>query len=226
MPLDDAPRDLAADRRDLPFESAHAGFAGVTADDLGERLVGDLEFRGLETVALQLLGDEVLPRDVELLVLGVTREVDDLHAVLQRRRDRVEQVRRRYEHHVGQVERHFEIVVLERVVLLRVERLQQRSRRVAPEVDADLVDLVHHEDRVARSRGADRLDDAAGQRADVGAPMTSDLRLVADTAERHTYEPAPERAGDRLADRGLAHTRRPDEAQDRAPHGVGELVHR
>ena len=76
-----------------------------------------------------------------------------------------------------------EVVVLEREVLLGVEHLEQRRGGVAPEVHAHLVDLVHHEDRVARAGLADRLDDAAGQRADVGAPVTADLGLVAHAAE-------------------------------------------
>ena len=149
--LDDLARDLAADRRDLALEPADAGLARVAAHDLADRVVGDLEPAGREPVLLELLRDEVLLRDVQLLVLGVAREVDDLHAVLQRRRDGVEQVRRRDEHDVGQVERRLEVVVLERVVLLGVEDLEQRRGRVAAEVHAHLVDLVHHEDRVARA---------------------------------------------------------------------------
>ena len=60
------------------------------------------------------------------------------------------------------------------------------------------------------------LDDAAGQRADVGAPVAADLGLVADAAERDADELAPERARDRLAERGLADAGRADEAEDRA----------
>jgi hypothetical protein len=51
--------------------------------------------------------------------------VDDLHPVLQRGRDRVQQVRRADEHHLAQVERDFEVVVAELAVLLRVQRLQE-----------------------------------------------------------------------------------------------------
>ena len=50
--------------------------------------------------------------------------------------------------------------------------------------------------------------------------MPADLGLVADAAERHADELAPRRAGDRLADRGLARPGRADEGQD----GAGALV--
>ena len=79
-----------------------------------------------------------------------------------------------------------------------------------------LVDLVEHHHGVARSGLAQRLDDAARQRADVGAAVAADLGLVAHAAERDAHELAPERAGDALAERSLADAGRADEAQDRA----------
>ncbi len=113
-------------------------------------------------------------------------------------RDRVEQVGGGDEEHLGEVERHLQVVVLEGVVLLRVEHLEQRRARVAAEVHADLVDLVEHEDRVVRAAGLDVLDDPAGQRADVGAPVTADLGLVVDAAEAHAHELAAHGPGDDL----------------------------
>ena len=83
-----------------------------------------------------------------------------------------------------QVERHAEVVVAERVVLLRVEHLEHRRRRVALDAPAELVDLVEHHHAVARAGLADALDDVAGQRADIGAPVAADLGLVMHAAER------------------------------------------
>jgi hypothetical protein len=55
---------------------------------------------------------------------------------------------------------------------------------------------------------AQRADQAARQRADVGAPVAADLGLVAHAAERHADELAPGCSGDRFADRRLAGARR------------------
>ena len=107
------------------------------------------------------------------------------------------------------------------MVLRRVEHLEQRGRRVAAPIGADLVDLVQEDDRVHRPRIAQRADEPTRQRADVGAPVAADLRLVADAAERHAHELAVERASDRLADRGLAGPGRADQRQDRAGTLVG-----
>ena len=157
-------------------------------------------------------------RDLQLLFLGVARDLEHFHAVPQRRRDRIEHVGRRDEQHFGQIERHVEVVIAERVVLLRIEHLEQRRRRIAAEVGAELVDLVEDEHRVLRLGPAQPLDDLSGQRADVGAAMAADFGLVAHAAERHADELAAERFGNRPGQRRLADAGRPDEAENRALH--------
>src|ERR1019366_3398169 len=103
--------------------------------------------------------NEITEGDVHLLFFGVTLQVDDLHAVAQRFRNRLQLVGRGNEEHLAQVERHVEVVIAERVVLFRIERLQQRRRRIATEVAADLIDLVEHEDRVVGFRPPHALHD-------------------------------------------------------------------
>ena len=72
---------------------------------------------------------------------------------------------------------------------------------------------------------AKRSDDRARERPDVGAAVAADLGLVTYAADRDADELAPERAGDRLAERGLAHSRRADEAEDRAGEVLLQLRH-
>ena len=52
-------------------------------------------------------------RDGQFLFVRITIQLQDLHPVSERSRDRVEQVRRRNEHYSRQVERNIEIVVAE-----------------------------------------------------------------------------------------------------------------
>ena len=56
--------------------------------------------------------------------------------------------------------------------------------------------------------------------------MAADLRLVAHAAQRHAHELAVGGPGDRLAERGLAHAGRADQAQDRRLQLVDALLHR
>ena len=185
----------------------------------------DVELALLQAVRLDLLDDQVLARDRHLLVLGVAGQPDDLHAVHQRLRH-AQRVRRGDEHHVRQVVVDLEVMVVEGRVLLGVEHLEQRRRRVAAEVRAELVDLVEQEERVRRLRLLHALDDLARQRADIGPAMAADLGLVTHAAQRHAHEVAAGRLGDRLAERGLADARRADQAQDRALHLVDALLDR
>ena len=60
-------------------------------------------------------------------------------------------VRRGDEDHLGEVEFDVEVVVAERVVLGRVEHLEQGRGGVAAPVGADLVHLVQHDHRVHRA---------------------------------------------------------------------------
>jgi hypothetical protein len=101
-------------------------------------------------------------------------------------------------------------------ILLGVQHLEQRARRIPAPVRTQLVDLVQQEHGVAAARAAQALDDAPRHGADVRAAVAADLGLVAHTAQGHAHEAAAERAGDGAAERRLAHARRTHEAQDRS----------
>jgi hypothetical protein len=174
-----------------------------------------------QPVAVALARPQVALGDRELLLGGVAVEGDHLHAVEQRPGDRVGDVGGGDEHHLREVELDVEVVVAEGVVLRGVEDLEQRRGGISAPVRADLVDLVEQDHRVHRARVPERPDQPAGERADVGAPVATNLGLVAHATERHAYELAPGRTGDRLADRGLAGARGPDQREDRARLGVG-----
>src|SRR5438034_8223795 len=163
---------------------------------------------------VELTRDEIPARDVQLLLFAVACERDDFHPVEQCGMDRSKLVRGGDEEHFRQVDVDLEVVISERVVLRRVENLQERGGGIALEADADLVDLIEHEDRVHRAGLFERLHDAARNRADVGAAMAADLRLVAHAAERDAYEFAVHRAGDRLAERRLADAGRSNETEN------------
>ena len=178
-----------------------------------------------DPVLLHLARHQVALGDLQLLLLGVARELDHLHPVAQRRGDRVQLVGGGDEQDPRQVERQVQVVVAEGGVLLGVQHLEHRAGRVAAEVGAHLVDLVDHQHRVVGPGVAHGAHDRPGHGADVGAPVAADLGLVAHAADRDALELAAHGGGDRLAQRRLAHAGRADEAQDRAL-GVGlELAH-
>ena len=92
-------------------------------------------------MGLPLVGDQMALGDLDLLVLRVARQPDDLHAV-QQRRGNVHGVGGRDEHDAREIVVDLEVVVVERMVLLRIEHLQERRRRIAAEIGPHLVNFV------------------------------------------------------------------------------------
>ena len=208
--------DLPQHPADGPLQRAHARLAGVLGGQPVQGLVGQRHVGRVKTGPLQLPGQQVPAGDRHLLGLGVAVQRDRLHPVHERLRDRLGHVGGRDEQHVGQVQLDLEVVVAERVVLRRVQHLEQRGRRVAAVVRAELVDLVQQDHRVHGARLADRAHDPAGQRADVGPAVTADLGLVADATQRHPRELAAHGPRHRLTQRGLADPGRSGQRQHRA----------
>src|SRR5258708_24596223 len=78
----------------------------------------------------------------------------------------------------------------------------------------ELVDFVEHEDGVAAAGLAHGLRNVTRQRPDVRAPMNTNFRLIVHAAQAHATELEPDRLGNALTERGLAHAGRTDEAED------------
>jgi hypothetical protein len=108
---------------------------------------------------------------------------------------------------------------------LRIEHLEQRGRRIAAIVRAELVDLVEQDHRVHHLGASHRLDHSARHRADVGAAVSANLGLVAHATERHAHELPSHRACDRTAERRLAHAGRPNETEDRSVEALHQREH-
>ena len=118
---------------DLTIELPDAGLAGVIAYDRAERVVGEGDLAVGDAVLARSPCDQVAARDVDLLVGRVAGELDDLQAIAERCRHRLEDVRGAHEHHLGEIERELEVVVAERVVLFRVEDLEHRGAGSPPQ---------------------------------------------------------------------------------------------
>ena len=92
--------DLAQHGAELSLELSHPCLARVIGDDRLENLVLHRHLVLAQAIALQLPRPQVPARDRRLLRRGVAVEADHLHAVEQRRRDRVGHVGRRDEQHL------------------------------------------------------------------------------------------------------------------------------
>src|SRR5207302_7533162 len=92
-------------------------------------------------------------------------------------------------------------------------------------IGADLVDFIHHENRVVRAGLMNTLNDPARHRTDVSPAMAADFGFVMDAAQTHPHELPAESARNGFAKRSLADARRSDEAKDRAFGVFLQLAH-
>ena len=129
----DFARNFPRHRADLPLELSHPALASVVGHHRHDRVVGERDVLVAQPRFLELTRQQILLRDLRLLLLRVTGEVDDLHAVEQRAGNVLDEVRRRDEQYLAQIERDAEVVIGECVVLRGIENLEQRARRIALE---------------------------------------------------------------------------------------------
>src|SRR5690606_14409621 len=133
--LDVMGHHLAADLGYLALQPTDPGLAGVVADDVPRHGFVDAQLPGLQAIGLELLGQQVLEGNIGLLLLGVAGNAYHLHAVEQRPGN-VHGIGGADEQHFGEVVIHLQVVVVEGVVLFRVQHLEQRGSGVAPMVHA------------------------------------------------------------------------------------------
>ncbi len=222
---DDFLDHLPADGGDLFFQVPHTCFAGIFMDHRVDSLFRECDLLAFEAVEADLLGDEKIPRDQVLFVRRVPLDPDHLHAVHERRRDRIGGIGGCDEHDLGHIILDVHIMIAEGTVLLRIQNFQQRSRRIASEVDTHLVDLIQEKYRVRCSGLPEPLNDLPGHRADIGSTVALDLGLVAHPSQGNPDELPPGRPGDGLAQRGLADARRAYKTEYGAFHGPHHLLH-
>ena len=182
---------FATNAGDLALELTDTGFAGVELNDGPHRLITKGDVHVGKSVLAALLGYQVAIGDRHLFQFRVAGNADDLETVFQRCRDPLKGVGGANKHDTRQIVVHVEVVIVKTVVLLWIENLEQRRRRVTAEVHRHLVDFVEEKYRVRCAGALETLNDLARQSANVGSTMTTNLSLITHTAERLTHELAP-----------------------------------
>src|SRR5215471_8887052 len=100
-------------------------------------------------------------------------------------------------------------------ILFGIENFQQRRRRITTEIHGHLVHFIQHENRVLGARLLHHLDDLSGQRANIGAAMSADFRLIPYSAQRHPHKFTSGGFGNGHSEGGLADSWRTYETKNR-----------
>ncbi len=224
--LDHLTRYLAADRGNLAFQVAHPRLTRVARDHIRHGVVRKGDLLGGQAVELDLFGHQKRLGDIQLLEFGVAGQPDDLHAVLQRQGNVGQGVGRGDEHDIGKIVIQIQVVIVEGEVLLGVQHLQQRRTGIATEIHAHFVHFIQAENGVVDAHLLQRLDDLAGQSADVGAAMPANLGFIAYPAQGEAHEAPARSARDGARQRGFADARRSDQAKYRPANLFDQGLHR
>ena len=75
-----------------------------------------------------------------------------------------------------------------RKILLRIQHFQKCGRWVSAKITAYLVNFIQHKDRIVGFSPPQALNDASGERSDIGAPVAPDFGLVSNTPQGNTVE--------------------------------------
>ena len=113
--------------------------------------------------------------DSLLFVLGVSVKLYYFHAVKKRSCNGIERICRGNEETVGKVYRQFDEVIAERLVLLRIEHLEQRGCRIPLHRRTHFVYLVQKNYGIAHSRLSERGYYPSRHGAYVGFAMSADI---------------------------------------------------
>ena len=97
--------DLSANRADGTLEVSNAGLSGVVVDDRSQRRHRDVDILRGQTVLFDLTRQEIALGNLQLLQARISGDVDHLHTISKRTRNRVQHVGRGHEEHVGEIER-------------------------------------------------------------------------------------------------------------------------
>ena len=121
--------------------------------------------------------------DFHFFLGDVSAHLNQFHTVQQRLRDGSQVVCRSNEHHIRQVVVHVDVVVVERIVLFRIQHFQHRRTRVSTVVAAQFVYLIENDDRIGGLCLDEALDDTSRHGTDVGLAVSADFSLVSDTPQ-------------------------------------------
>ena len=165
-------------------------------------------------MALPLLWHQVPFGNLKLFLPGIARQLNDLHAVQQGRRDSAAVIGRRNKEYMGQIKRHLDKMVPECAVLFRVQYLQQRRGGISPVIVAQLIYLIQQQYRIGAAGLFDGIDNAARHTAHIGFAVAADLRFIFDAAQGYPCIAPAHCLGNAAHNGGLTHAGRPHKAQD------------
>ena len=158
----------------------------------------------------------MLSGNLHFLRLGIALKRKNLHPVQKGLRNRIRAVGRADKQHIRQIVGYVHIMIGKVIVLLRIQHLQKRAGRITVEGLCQLIHLIQYHNRIGNAAPFHAFHNPAWHRADISAPVSAYLCLIANAAQTDSYIFSAKRLRYTLSDAGLSSSGRAHEQQDRA----------
>ena len=159
-------------------------------------------------------------------IFSITADLNDLHTIKKRPWNPLDIICSCNKQHFGKILGNFHIVVIEMVVLLRVQYLQKCGRSISLIVTAGFVNLVQKHQRIGNLRLLKSHSDPAWHSSHISLSMTTDLSLVSHTAKADTHITLACSFRNRFGNGSLTGTWRSYQTEDRGFSLVCQLADR
>ena len=199
---------FAGQCRQFFFKLTNAAFGGVLLYYMIVGFVAQLQFRFVEFVFVQNTRQQMAAGDFNFFLGQVAAEVYDFKTVKQRLLQGAERIGRGNKQHMRQVVVDVNVIVVEKLVLLRVEYFKQSGLGVTLEITPDFVNLVEQKNRITAAGALNGIDNTTRHSTDIGTAVSAYLGLVVQTAQRHPLVIAAKSLGHRFAKGGFAYAGR------------------
>ena len=133
---------------DFLLQLTNTTFTGVVFDDVFQCRFRNLHVFLLETIVFQFLWYQVTTGNFYLFFSNVTAHFNQFHTVEQGRRDCSQVVGCGNEHYFRQVVIHIQVIVVECIVLFRIQYFQHGRTWISTVVTTQLVDFIQDDDRI------------------------------------------------------------------------------
>src|SRR5690606_4522646 len=139
--LNDLTGNLPENGCNLSFQLTYSCFPCVSSDNHLKTRVSDRNLLFRNVMGTSLFRNKVILGNTELLIFGISREMNNLQSVTQSFRNRIQNVGCRDEKYVRKIKRYLKIMIRERVILFGIKCLKKCCRRVTPVITTDLIDF-------------------------------------------------------------------------------------
>ena len=170
---------------------------------------------------------QITIENLHFFVKSIPRHIDNLHSIKQRRVQSLQHIRCTNKQHLRQINRRVNKVICKRIILLRIQYLQQRRPWIPMMTRLPyLIDLINQNHRVIHLTRFQRIDNLTRHSSHIRPSEPLQRTRVPIPTKRNPHKFPIQRLSDWFPNTRFSYTRRPYKTQDLALHRIFQLAYR